>query len=199
MFTTLSIINEMVGSTGSRPFAAEQTTHPLFIKALATLDRVSATVQSKGLWFNTEVREIQNTVDNELFVPQDCIKADPVDRHHNLTLRGNRMYDLDTGTYEVTEPVVLKMGFKVSLEEMPLTAQEYVRANAVYAFYRAEDGANPKLGHYQAEADRGWMFLYREHIRSIQANAFDNSNSVVNRVRRGSRPYSTSLTFSGKS
>lgn len=189
MYTRLDIINEMIVSTGARPLTAEQTSHPLYMKAEQLLDRVQAAVQSVGLWFNTEVREIEAQSNGEVRVPQDCIKADPLDRHCNLTLRGNRMYNLDTGNYQIDADVVLKMIFELELNEMPLAAQEYIRAKAVYEFYLNEDGADPKLSNYRNERDTGWQALYREHLRQRQANVFDNTSNTVTRLRRGVRGY----------
>jgi len=185
MYTRLKIINEMIVSTGARPLTAEQNRHPLYMKAEQLLDRVQASVQSLGLYFNTEVREITHQSNGEIIVPQGCIKADPVDRKHNLTLRGSRMYDLDTGTFIIGEDVTLKMIFKLDLEEMPLSAQEYIRAKAVFEFYLNEDGADPKLSNYRNERDRGWQAMDREHLRNRQQKIFDNPSNAVTQLRRG--------------
>ena len=185
MYTRLDIINEMIVSTGARPLTAEQTNHPLYMKAEQVLTRVQASVQALGLWFNTECRDIDSQTNGELIVPQGCVKADPADRHVNLTLRGSKMYDLDKGTYEVSKTVRLKMIFQIALEEMPLAAQEYIRAKTVYDFYLNEDGGDPKLGNYRNERDRGWQILYREHLRSKQVNVFDNPSNIVTKLRKG--------------
>ncbi|WFG40885.1 tail protein [Paracoccus phage ParMal1] len=185
MYSRLDIINEMIVSTGARPLTAEQSRHPLYMKAEQLLDRVQASVQAVGLWFNTEVRDIEPQSNGEVVVPQGCIKADPVDRHCNLTLRGSKMYNLDTGNFEIGETVRLKMIFEIALEDMPLAAQEYIRAKAVYTFYLNEDGADPKLGNYRNERDLGWQTLYREHLRNRQVNIFDNASNAVTALRRG--------------
>ena len=185
MYSRLDIINEMIVSTGARPLTAEQNRHPLYMKAEQLLSRVQASVQSVGLWFNTECREIAPQSNGEVIVPQGCIKADPADRHYNLTLRGSRMYNLNEGTFEIGEKVRLRMIFDVPLEDMPLAAQEYIRAKAVYEFYLNEDGADPKLSNYRNERDIGWQSLYREHLRNRQANVFDNPANTVTQLRRG--------------
>jgi len=185
MYSRLDIINEMIVSTGARPLTAEQNRHPLYLKAAQLLDRVQASVQAVGLWFNTECRDIAPQVNGEIIVPQGCIKADPADRHYNLTLRGSRMYDLNKGSFDIGATVRLKMIFEVPLEEMPLSAQEYIRVKAVYEFYLNEDGADPKLGSYRYERDVGWGTLYREHLRNRQANIFDNPANTVAQLRRG--------------
>ena len=185
MLSRLDIINEMIVSTGARPLTAEQSRHPLYMKAEQLLSRVQASVQSVGLWFNTECREIVPQSNGEIIVPQGCIKADPADRHYNLTLRGSRMYNLSEGTFEIGEKVRLRMVFEIPLDDMPLAAQEYIRSKAVYEFYLNEDGADPKLSNYRNERDIGWQSLYREHLRNRQANIFDNPANTVTQLRRG--------------
>lgn len=185
MYTKLDIINSMIISTGTRPLTAGQSRHPLYMKADQLLDRVKASVQSLGLWFNTEVRDVVPQSGGEVIVPQGCIKADPTDRNCNLTLRGRKMYDLSTGSYDIGETVRLKMIFEVPLNEMPLSAQEYIRAKCVFEFYLHEDGSDPKLANYRTERDTGWQSMYREHLRSMQTNMFDNPSNVVTRLRRG--------------
>lgn len=185
MYTRLDIINEMIVSTGARPLTAEQNRHPLYMKAEQLLDRVRLSVQSIGLWFNTECREIAPQTSGEIIVPQGCIKADPTDRHYNLTLRGRRMYDLGTGTFEIGTTLSLRMLFDVPLEDMPIAALEYVRAKAVYEFYLNEDGGDPKLSNYRNERDTGWQTLYREDLRNRQTNIYDNPYNTVNRMRKG--------------
>ena len=185
MYTRLDIINEMIVSTGARPLTAEQTTHPLYLKAEQLLDRVQASVQALGLWFNTEMREIAQQANGEVIVPQTCIRADPVERRYNLTLRGRKLYDLNTGTFQIGEDLRLKMIFNIPLEDMPLSAKEYVRTKAVYEFYLNEDGDRLKVEMYLRAKEAGWKDLYREHIRNLQMNVLDNPFNTFNRIRRG--------------
>lgn len=189
MYSRLDIINSMIVSTGARPLTAEQSNHPLYMKAEQTLDRVQASVQSFGLWFNTECRTIEQQTGGEVIVPQGCIKADPTNRLCNLTLRGNRMYNLDTGNFIIGTSVRLNMIFEIELEDMPLAAQEFIRAKAVYTFYLDEDGADPKLSNYRNERDTGWSTLYREHLRNRQTNAFDSTSNTISLLRRSNRTY----------
>lgn len=189
MYSRLDIINAMVISTGTRPLTAEQYNHPLYIKASTTLDRVVAAVLSIGLWFNTECRLVSKQTSGEIIVPQYCIKADPVDRNYDLTLRGNRMYNLSTGTYEIGKDVELKMQFELPLDEIPLAAKVYIQSKAVYEFYLDADGSDPKLSNYRNERDTGWQELYKEHLRSRQTNMFDNPSNTVARLRKGHTAY----------
>lgn len=191
MYSKLDIINEMIVSTGARPLLAEQSNHPMYKKASELLTRIEKDVQSIGLWFNTEIREIEPQADGKILVPNDVMRADPTDRNYDLTLRKRKMWNLKTGAFYTGDALVLNMVFRVPLEELPVAAQEYIRAKAVYEFYLNEDGAGPKLDHYRNQRDIGWSKLYREHIRSRQANIHDNPENTTNRLRRGVKPTRT--------
>ena len=185
MFTKLEIINEMLSSTGARPLLAESNRHPLYMKAERKLTRITQTVLALGLWFNTEVRELTPQVDGNIQVPVNCIKADPTDRQWNLTLRGNRIYNLTKGSFEINRPVRLKMGFLLEWEEIPPACQDYIRARAVYEFYLDEGGADPKLANYRAERNEAWSMMYREHLRNRKVNVNDNPHNTVTQLRSG--------------
>lgn len=195
MLTRLDIVNAMIASTGSRPLLAENDRHPLYMKAMQKLKSVTSTVLALGLWFNTEVRVIQPQANGEIAVPSGCIKADPADRHLNLTLRNGRMYNLDKATYNIGKPVRLKMYFNLELEDFPLEAMNYVQARCVYEYYLDDDGAEPKLGAYRRERDLSWTTFWREHIRNRQANVFDNPRNTVTRLRKGGYGLETSRRF----
>lgn len=186
MQTRLDVINDMIVSTGARPLLAAQSRHPMYLKADQVLIRVIASVLSMGLWFNTECRVLKAQTNGEVMVPQDCIKADPLDRNWNITTRQGKLYNLNTGTYEIGSDIRMRMYFNLDYEDIPLAGQEYIRAKGTYDFYLDENGADPKLSHYRAEKDQGWIRLWQEHIRSRKVNVFDNPNNIVTQLRKGS-------------
>jgi len=186
MYTRLDIVNEMIGATGARLLTAEQTRHPLYQKASKILDRVIKSVLSYGLYFNTEVRDITPQSDGTVIVPQGCIKADPVDRVHDLVLRDQKLYDRTTGEFFIAhKPIKLRMYFKLDIQDIPLEAQEYIRTKCVHDFYVNEDGSGPKVQVYKEEQRVAWSNLHREHIRNRQTNARDNPSNTINRLRKG--------------
>lgn len=188
MYTELDIINSMVATTGTRPFVAAPTQrHPTYSKAEQLLTDITLAVHSLGLWYNTEVRTIQQQVNGEIIVPTGCIKADPINRRCNLTLRAGKMYDLDTGTFEIGEDTELKMFFALDLDDTPLEAKVYIRARAMYEFYLDANGTDPKLSNYRSNRDMAFTRLWREHLRNRQTNIFDNNANTVAKLRRGNR------------
>ena len=185
MLTKLDAINSMIVSAGSRPLLASQSRHPLYMKAEFILNRVTSAVMSLGLWFNTEYREVIAQEDGTVNVPHNCLKADPLGANYNLTIRGGKIYDLNTGAWWEGGNLWLRMYMNFEFEEIERVAQEYIVARAVYEYYLDDNGADPKLTHYRNERDNAWVLLWRDHIRSRRTNAFDTVHTTANQLRRG--------------
>lgn len=185
MYTRLDIINSMIAATGARPLTASQDRHPSYIKALTTLDSVRQQVLSMGLWFNEETREVAQQSNGEVVVPQDCVAADPEDRRDKLVLRGSRMYNVETGNFQIGKDVTLRMRFDVTLEDCPLSARIYIGKRSVWQYFLDNDGAGPKLEGYMREKDEAWVVLNSENIHRRQTNIFDSAGNTVTRMSRG--------------
>ena len=185
MLARFDVINDMIVSTGARALLAGNDRHPMYMKADQLLTRVTASVLSLGLWFNTEIRTIQNQAGGGILIPQDCFKADPLDRNYKLTPRQNRMYDLNTGSWYEGDSLTLRMYFNIDFEDIEFVAKDYIRARAVYEFYLGENGADPKLSNYRNERDQAWVLLWRDNIRNRRTNVLDNPSNTLNQLRRG--------------
>lgn len=184
MLTRLDIINDMISSTGSRPLLAGQTRHPMYLKADTLLTRVVSTVLSLGLWFNTECRILKPQPDGKVMVPTNCIKAESLSGP-NVSLRGNCLWDLNTGAPWDDGPIAVRMLFDLNLEDIDIVAKDYIRARATYEFYLGDNGADPKLSNYRNERDNAWVVLWRDHIRNRKTSVLDNPHGTINRLRRG--------------
>lgn len=190
MLTRLQIINEMVVSTGTAPLTASDVTHPLYIKANNKLEVVSDAVQSKGWWFNTSVRTLTPNVAGEIILPDTTMHVDPVDTMSKLSQRGNKLYDRDNATFIIGKAVKVKFVDRWAIEELPTQAAAYIKAKAVYEFYRDEDGNEPKLSNYKAERDMAWVELKGEHLKSADLNFFAGASAaqMSRGYRRGRLP-----------
>lgn len=187
MLTQLDIINDMLASTGTAPLTASDNRHPAYLKASNTLNRVSGAVQNLGLWFNTTYPELLPNTSGEVIVPNGTLSADPLDRKKDYSFRGSKLYNIKTRSFNIGEKVRVKLVSKLSFNEMPNTALEYIRAKAKLEFYIDEDGVDPKLTRYTQLMQVAWTELYREHLRNRDTNYFDGPN-MANNYRRNSGP-----------
>lgn len=178
MLSELDIINDMLRATGTTRLTAQDTVHPSYQKALDTLERISQSIQARGLWFNTTYQELSPTSSGEIIVPQDTLHCDPVDITKNYSLRRRRLFNLSTQSFNFDEAEMFKIVRALDLEEMPFCALDYIRARAKYEFYIDEDGGEPKLTRYMNERDEAWTKLYSEDLKNRDVNYL---NSIASR------------------
>lgn len=186
MHTTLDIINDMIGSTGTAPLTANDVNHPLYKKALGKLERLNRSVQKRGWWFNRTERTFTRNVSNEIILPSTCLSADPVDTTSDLVARGGKMYNPTTATYVMDGDVAVWFIELWEIEDQPIEMQDYLRCRATYEFYRDEEGDGLKLSEYKEERDAAWAELKRADLRNSDVNFFRGRSYLEQNARRRS-------------
>ena len=176
-----------IRDSGTSGLTARDTQHPSYITANSTLKRITASVQSLGLWFNTTYPELRPTVDGEIIIPAGTIHCDAVDTTKRYAVRGRKLYDLSTRSFNFSGPETFKLVVSLDIEDMPYAAQDYVRALAKYTFYVDEDGTQVKLQAYDRERNECWSALYREHLKSRDINHFNSPAALRLKGNYGGR------------
>ncbi|QYW05827.1 tail tubular protein A [Vibrio phage vB_VpaP_G1] len=182
MRDTLNVVNSCLASIGESPLLELTDDHPLEAVAVDTLNRVMTQEMARQWWFNTDFLTLQVANDKYIYAPQDAVAFIPATRK-DLTLRGRRLYNRFTGTYEMTENV---QGWVVRLlpfEDLPMPAQSYVEAVTVVTFqtnYDADPNKTSELKQHRADS---WMVLNAEHIRQIKANPLLSPELAQKRLR----------------
>lgn len=188
MLTELQVVNSMLSAAGLAPVNSEDSLHPNYLKASGTLNIISNQVQNLGLWFNTTYPTLALSTTGEIILPQNTLHCDPTDSTVNAAKRGNRLYNLDAQSYIHTAAVEVKLVLELDFDELPSSAQQYIRAVGRHEYYLDEDGTNPKLDRLDSARKEAWTQLYREHLRNRDTNYFDGPN-VANNYARGRRPW----------
>jgi hypothetical protein len=152
------------------------------------IDEVSREVQNKGWHWNREQHELPPTAGNEIVVPDNAIRIDTdrTDLLINVTVRGNRLFNLTDNTYTFTTPV--KVGFIVYLEfdELPASAKDFIAKKAARLFQERMLGSTT-LTQFQAEdLARLWAEMQREDIAAGDYNALRDNYTVATMINRGS-------------
>lgn len=188
MLSRLEIINSMLAASGTSPVTGANVSHPMYVKAANKLDETIASVLKLNLWFNTRLATLIPNIENEIVLPSNTINADPQDAALNYVKRGNRMYNMDTGSYEITETTVVQITQKLDLEEIPESALDYIKAKARYEFFIDEEGEEARATRYEKLMLEAWTLMYREHLRSKDTNYFNGPNNFSRFLKRGSSP-----------
>jgi len=133
--TELEAVNVLLTTIGEAPvntLTGNQVTDVAIAKQV--LNEVSREVQSQGWHFNTEIN-VKLTPDPiyRVNVPPDTARIDSTD--YNVTVRSNKLFDLDRRTYEFTTAILVDVVFYLDFAALPDTAKKYIttRAARIYS------------------------------------------------------------------
>lgn len=188
MLDELSIINSMLASTGVGSLTSTDSQHPDYQRARIKLDEVLVSVLKIGHWYNTSYPTLSVNTIGEIVLPSGTLHCDPLDTSLNYVKRGARMFDLGNRTFKFPSGTRVRIKHITSLkiEELPATAQDYLKARARYEYYLDEDGDENKLRRYDDLKSQAWAELYREHLRCLDVNATHSPSAT--QMRKGTRP-----------
>ncbi len=184
----LDAINQMLAGIGEAPVSTEDSLHPDVLVASAILDRCLEKVLENGWWFNIE-RGITLPVstDNKVQVPSGTLQVDPVDTSSNYVRRGDYLYDKANATYEIGESVKCDLVIELTFNELPISAQIYIAADATYQLQLSEVGDENKLRRLEVLRKEAWTVLRSTELRNMDYNALNTPTAV--KIRSGIQPY----------
>lgn len=188
--TTLDVVNDMLGLLGERRVNSLAEPHPLIPDALAKLDTATTIVQADLWWFNVEYPTLTpQSGSGVILVPNDTAACDSLTQYPRLTVRGNRLYNLDDVTDVFTDPIRVRLHRVVPYDDCPIVARAHIAAKAKLDFQKDYDGDTTKAQILAQEIKESYTRLHAEHTRSAKANIL-NRPSVIGKLQAiiGGRP-----------
>ncbi len=178
----LTVVNRMLATMGEKPLASLTDTHALLSTAQDKLEQVNRDIQSDGWWFNMEeLTFTPSPVDSALYLPNDTLEVRTATR--NLVKRGNRIYNLEGGTYVFTSSEDVQLLREVPFEDIPEVAAAYISAAAVLEFQADYDGDVAKGRVLQGKVNTTLVQINAAHTRGRKAN-FRDSNVRLAQLKR---------------
>lgn len=190
-YSTLEVVNSMLGLLGELPVNSITDPHTLIPAALAAITNQNALVQVDFWWFNVEYPTlIPQAGSGLILVPEDAASVDSLTQYPRLAVRGNRVYNLDDITDVFTQPLRVRLHRVLPFSDAPAIARAHIAAKAKLEFQMAYDGDSTKAQIIQQEIKETYIRLHSEHIRNAKANMLmrPSVQHTLNRIT-GSRPY----------
>ena len=185
---TLSAVNAMLGLMNELPINSLDEDHPLVPAAMQKLNMETSFVQTDMLWFNAEYPTLHpDPVDKTIRVPQDTASVDSLTSFPALTVRGGKLYNLDTGSIEFTSPIRVRLHRHLPFDDVPLVAKQFILARAKREFQADYDGDALKMQKLDRDIVVARSYMMAEHIRNVQANFLNTSG--VQRVLANIGPH----------
>jgi hypothetical protein len=140
--TEIDLINRCLEAIGETPL--EDDTLLSFIQrgtdvdvARTMVNRTLTEVLKKGWYFNTDYN-LKLVPDNGGFItlPDNVLRVDfgNTEFKHEYTIRNNKVYDMVLHTFLIGKTIEADMVYYVPIEELPISAYEYIGARAARKF-----------------------------------------------------------------
>ncbi|APD18159.1 tail tubular protein A [Vibrio phage JSF7] len=189
----LTAVNNMLKMIGTRPVSSLSVRHPDVVDAEAALDDWTGRVCEIGWWFNKRMNiTLARNLQKEVEVPDTYLGFLYTDRdtHHMypyMTKLNNKMFNTEKNTFEFDMDLTLTWYVRVSWEELPIQAQQYVLYSAGADLVRDKIEDSYKEQSLRQDAERAFALLDAEQLRAAPVNILNSPYSKA--MRSGRRPF----------
>ena len=132
--TVLEAVNVLLTTIGEAPvntLTGNQVTDVTIANQVLT--EVSREVQAQGWHFNTEDKVVLSRNEfNFIVIPADVARIDTPD--YNTVIRGDKLFNLDTRSYELTATVEASIVYYQDFLELPDVVKKYITTRAARIF-----------------------------------------------------------------
>lgn len=188
--TLLQAINTMLSAVGEPPVNALTTQRADSLIAQTILEEVCREVLTYGWHFNSEDKIVLSPESgtNYIYVSDSVVRIDMdvAYQTYDVVIRGNRLYNRVTNSYEFFEPITVQRVILMDFDEMPETAKRYVTVRAARIFQDRMVGANT-LHAFTAQDEVAALARLTEYESDIgDYTIFDSPDVWRTFLRKGS-------------
>lgn len=188
--TLLQAINTMLSAVGEPPVNALTTQRADSLIAQTILEEVCREVLTYGWHFNSEDKIVLSPESgtNYIYVSDSVVRIDMdvAYQTYDVVIRGNRLYNRVTNSYEFFEPITVQRVILMDFDEMPETAKRYVTIRAARIFQDRMVGANT-LHAFTAQDEVSALARLTEYESDIgDYTIFDSPDVWRTFLRKGS-------------
>lgn len=190
----LAIVNRCVATMGELPVDSIGSLYGYGAVALAYIEEQLTTLLQRGWWFNKDYAvELLPTVGTgDVTLPGDCLSVTPQDPRY--VPRGTRLWDTTDHTFAIGKKVVADVTRRLSFDDLPGTAQDYISALVVQTFQINYDASSSKLQQADRDVKVAYVAFNSEHIKASRCNMLESG--AVGRLRARQR-YGLQGVFNG--
>ncbi len=137
--TKLSAVNRILRSVNILPVSAlDPGGSSMQARAEEILNEINIQIQTRGLQTNTAKARDYTPSGSQVQVSSDvlAVRGAGKDSHRNFTLRGDKVYDLDSDTVTISAAITIDVVKLISFEDLPPAEKEYIANEASTIFQR---------------------------------------------------------------
>ncbi|RMH16131.1 MAG: hypothetical protein D6698_10130 [Gammaproteobacteria bacterium] len=181
----LEAVNRMLRAASERPVSTLEADGVNDTDlAVSVLEEVLVEVLTNGLNCNTEKMTLTPTSDGQIIVSDNFLSIDTTgkDRHKNVVVRGDTLYDLDNQTDEFEDSLEVIVRRYIDYEDLPTGIQIFIRDIAARR-YQQESLGDRSIDAQLAEIElRSRALGHSEDARSKDRHYLDGGSYVSRRI-----------------
>ena len=180
--TRLDAVNLILSSIGIAAIGSlSDESDDTSVAAEQQLDAADREAQAMGWWFNSYCRTYDAT-SGEVLIPSTVLYVDAINGER-YTVRGGRLMDLETGLFEFTSSVSLRVVEMVPFEELPEVARGFIIAKASRRYADRQLGDSTLSRFSRADEKEAYLSLRKAHLRAGNFTIWGPTISAA--MRRG--------------
>jgi hypothetical protein len=151
------------------------------------IDELSRSVQIRGFNWNREFTSLSPDISGYINLPENTLKVDSIESSKltNVVQRGQRLYNVDDGTYTFTEAVRVGLTVLLDFELLPSAARDYIACSAALVNQERVLGSMLLDKFLQQRAQQAWTELQRDELNNADPNILRDNWSVYGTIQRG--------------
>lgn len=160
------------------------------------LDEVSVEVQTEGWAWNTRVLETLPDVSGNIFLEDNLLYVDAVDKNLRVVQQGNKLYDLDNNTFTFESKVELIKVYAYEFEELPESCRRYISLKTARLLQSRIIGEPSLTQNIAVEERIAYNKMKADDIRSKDLNMITSGPTSFYSTNRNSNvPYGLKTTL----
>lgn len=188
--TKLQAINTMLSTVGEPPINSLTAQRADALIAQTIVDEVTREVLSYGWQFNTDenVEMTPETATGFIYISDSIarIDMDPMYSNYDVVMRGNRLYNRKTNSYQFSEIIKVIRVNLMDFDEMPEVAKRYVTIRSSRIFQDRMVGSQTLHG-FTVQDEVGALARLAEYENEVgDYTIFDSPDVWRTMIREGS-------------
>lgn len=169
----LEAINNILPYFGEAPVTHVDYKHPTVSVLLSTMEQVRMNLLLKGWWFNTSVVKLYPSSEGDIKSPDTALSILGENRL-NVEMRGDSIFNLDTGSFRFSGPIEIKMISDLDFESLPRPAAYWIQTKTATIAYARDYGIEEIYKEMVLREQEAYQQLLTEHLRKKRYSTLDS-------------------------
>jgi hypothetical protein len=186
----IDVVNACLASLGESPAESIDEDNPFIASAISSLNRVNASQQGRGWWYNWDRVYITPNAQGWYAVSADVLGLRTGINPPWMSLRGRRIYDNRNAKFFSADDYNSKnllcwITRLVEFDDCPFHMQDMIQWATVLDFQSNYDCDDQKIALAQNGYEKAEIEINREHTRAVRQNALTTGpgGAMMNRIR----------------